>query len=91
MLDWLTNDPAVAKALRAADRTYDRAISATAHMKLADKIEAIRIARAARTAAYDAVAPATPVGEQPDPRAAAMVSEAAELLEQYGDHALGDL
>lgn len=31
------------------------------------------------------------IGTQPDPRAAAMVSEAAELLEQYGDQALGDL
>lgn len=30
-------------------------------------------------------------GTQPDPIAAAMVSECAELLEQHGDHALGDL
>lgn len=30
-------------------------------------------------------------GVQPDPVAAQMVSEAAELLEKYGDHKLGDL
>lgn len=30
-------------------------------------------------------------GVQPDPLAARMVSEAAELLERFGDHELGDL
>lgn len=30
-------------------------------------------------------------GVQPDPRAAAMVSEAAELQDKYGDFELGDL
>lgn len=31
------------------------------------------------------------VGVQPDPLAAKLVSEAAELLERYGDYELGDL
>lgn len=31
------------------------------------------------------------LGVQPDPRAAKMVSEAAELQERYGDFELGDL
>lgn len=30
-------------------------------------------------------------GIQPDPRAAGMVADAAMLLEQHGDHLLGDL
>jgi hypothetical protein len=50
---WITNDPAAAKALRAADRAYDKARAAASGLPLAEKLEAYRAARAARQRAYN--------------------------------------
>jgi hypothetical protein len=52
---WITNSPEAARALRAADAAYDRALAAAAGLRLAEKVEAIRAARAARDATYRAV------------------------------------
>lgn len=57
---WISNDPVATKALKAADRAYDKARTAAANLPLADKIEAYRAAREARQKAYNdlmAVAP----------------------------------
>jgi hypothetical protein len=51
---WVTNDPAVAAKLRAADRRYELAKVRMQGMTLGEKIEAQRIATAARQAEYDA-------------------------------------
>jgi len=50
---WITNDPAAAKALKAADKAHDKARAFAAHLPLADKIIAYREAKEARAAAYD--------------------------------------
>lgn len=55
MTTWLTNSSDAARKLRAADKAFDRAMAAAANLKLADKVIAIREAKAARQAAYDAV------------------------------------
>lgn len=55
MRGWLTNDPIAARMLRAADRGYQRRLSAAQGLALAQKAEAIKAARLARAAAYDAV------------------------------------
>ena len=55
---WVTNNPEAAARLRAADDACDRAMRAASGLRLADKIDAIRSARAARDAAYRAVADA---------------------------------
>ena len=51
---WLSNNPEASARLRAADAAYDAAMAACAGMNLADKIVAIREARAARQDAYNA-------------------------------------
>ncbi len=50
---WITNDPAAAKALKAADKAHDKARALAANLPLADKIIAYRAAKDARAAAYD--------------------------------------
>lgn len=54
-LVWMTNDPVAADKLCAADVAFDIALAKAQGLKLADKIVAIRDAKAARQAAYDAV------------------------------------
>jgi hypothetical protein len=56
---WLTNSPEAAKALKAADHEYMIARAACSGWKLADKVEAVRKAKAAHCAAYEAVWTAT--------------------------------
>lgn len=53
--NWITNDPQVAKHLKAADKVYTAAVTKAAGLKLADKVAAIRAAKLARQAAYDAL------------------------------------
>lgn len=55
MNGWVTNSPTIAKRLRAIDREYEKMKADTIGMSLAAKIETIRIAKAARRAAYDAI------------------------------------
>ncbi len=57
--NWLTNDPDAARDLRAADAAYDQAIFKSRDLPLAEKIVAIRTARANRLAAYRAVGQST--------------------------------
>ena len=52
---WITNSPEAARRLKAADAAYDRRVAAASRLLLADKIEAIRVARIIRDAAYRAV------------------------------------
>ena len=52
---WLTNSPEAATALKAADHKYTLATLACSGWKLADKVVAIRKAKAAHAAAYEAV------------------------------------
>ena len=52
---WLTNSPEAAKALKAADHKYTLATLACSGWKLADKVAAIRDAKATHRAAYEAV------------------------------------
>lgn len=73
MGDWTTNDPEAAKALKDADRRYDAARRKASALPLAKKIEALRTAREARDAAYQAimqppapVAPARRPGDGPE-------------------------
>jgi len=54
--DWITNDPRAAQKLRKADRAYAAALVAAKRLPLASKVDAIKEARAARDAAYAAVA-----------------------------------
>ena len=54
MIMWVSNIPEASERLRAADAAYDAAMTACAGMKLADKIVAVRKARAARQDAYNA-------------------------------------
>ena len=53
--EWLTNSPEAARVLKAADRKYTLATLACSGWKLADKVAAIRDAKAAHCAAYEAV------------------------------------
>lgn len=55
MADWITNDPAVAKQLRAADRRYEAARAYWVGYTLGDKIEAYRQAKLARDAEYQRI------------------------------------
>ncbi len=54
-LTWLTNDPEAAKALRNAERAFNKAKSAASNLSLADKVFALKTAQNIRQAAYDAV------------------------------------
>ena len=56
MTDWMTNDPTAAFKLRSADRAYDKAAEAAKALPLSAKVEALRVAKAARRSAYDAAA-----------------------------------
>ena len=53
-MTWVTNDKEAAKALRKADRRYEAAKLAAAELPLAQKIEALRAAKADRAAEYEA-------------------------------------
>ena len=55
LLGWLTNSRSYAARLRTIDATYDRRIAAASGLRLADKIEAIRAARAERDSGYAAI------------------------------------
>ena len=54
-MNWLTNNPEAAEALRKADATWEAARKAAEHLPLAEKVEAYRQAKDARRIAYDAV------------------------------------
>ena len=51
---WVSNCPEASARLRAADVAYDKAMAACEGMGLADKIVAVREARAERWEAYSA-------------------------------------
>ena len=51
---WLTNIPETAEKLNAADRAYDKAREAAKSLPLADKIIALRNAKAEKVKAYAA-------------------------------------
>jgi hypothetical protein len=53
--EWITNSPTIAAALRAADDELTRAREAARGLSLAEKIEALRSAKAAHRKAYEAV------------------------------------
>ena len=55
MTQWITNNPAVADKLRAADIECERTILAARNLPLQSKIIVIREARAAKQSAYDAI------------------------------------
>lgn len=55
MTQWITSDPAIAAQLRDVDRQYDAARKAAAQLPLAQKVEALRAAKAARADAYHAI------------------------------------
>jgi hypothetical protein len=59
---WVTNDPDVAKKLRSVDMRYERAKIMTQGMRLGEKIEAQRVAKAEWQAEYDAIF-ASPAGD----------------------------
>ncbi len=52
---WVTNNPVAAKKLRAADMRYERAKIMTQGMRLGEKVEAQRAAKAQRQAEYEAI------------------------------------
>lgn len=54
MTGWITNSLAIATKLRKADADYEVAKSAASNLALADKVVALRNAKAAREAAYQA-------------------------------------
>lgn len=54
-IGWITNSPAAANKLKAADRAYAAALRRCAAMKLSDKIIAIAAAHNTRHAAYEAL------------------------------------
>lgn len=56
-LEWLTNDPEIAAALRAADEAYAKARDKAKGLPLAEKVAAYRAADAARELTYSAVIP----------------------------------
>jgi uncharacterized membrane protein YkoI len=60
MTGWITNNPEAAKALCAADLRYERAKSLASGLKLSQKVEAYRAAKAAREAEYAAVSAGAP-------------------------------
>jgi hypothetical protein len=51
---WISNSPEASRRLRAADAAYDKAMAACEGLELADKIVAVREARAARQETYSA-------------------------------------
>ncbi len=51
-INWVTNDPQAARALRKADKEFEAARIAASTLPLADKIVALRAAKEARQAAY---------------------------------------
>lgn len=50
---WITNDPEMAKKLRAADNRYERAKMMASWLPLEEKIRAYREAKVARHIEYD--------------------------------------
>lgn len=54
-MNWLTNDPEAAKALRKADEAYAKAREAAKALPLAQKIVALRTAKEALHMAYEQV------------------------------------
>lgn len=54
-MDWLTNNPDAAEALRRTDAEWEAAHKAAENLPLAEKIIAYRNAKDARREAYDAV------------------------------------
>ena len=52
MTDWLTNDPAAAKALRHADKRLQERREAAKNLPLAEKVAAYRYAKARHAADY---------------------------------------
>ena len=54
-MDWLTNHPEAARALRKADQEWEAARKVAESLPLAEKVEAYRKAKDARREAYDAV------------------------------------
>ena len=55
MSDWLTNDPKAAKRLKAVDAAYEAEKAAATSLRLADKVSALRAAKANRNAALKAI------------------------------------
>lgn len=55
-VDWVTNDPRVAKQLKAIDRAYERKLKEVANWRLAEKAPAIKRAKEQRQLAIDRVA-----------------------------------
>jgi hypothetical protein len=55
-VNWMTNDPQVAKMLRKADKVFEVARAKAKGLSLADKIVALRAAQDAKQAAYAKVA-----------------------------------
>jgi hypothetical protein len=51
---WVTNNPNAAKALKAADAKYEKAKTAASNLPLKEKVAALRKAKEARQAAYEA-------------------------------------
>lgn len=56
-LSWVTNDPEAARKLRAADDKFLRAHREASCLPLAQKVAALRKAKADRQAAYEEVTP----------------------------------
>lgn len=54
MAAWTTNDEAVSRKLRKADRAYEKARKSASHLSLAEKIAAYSNAVHARNLAYEA-------------------------------------
>lgn len=52
---WITNDPAAAKRLKAADARYYNARKAAADLPLAEKVAAFRLAADLRLAEYKVI------------------------------------
>jgi hypothetical protein len=50
---WITNSPEIANKLRAADRQYEKAITAASRLPLCEKIAAHRNAKSRRALAYE--------------------------------------
>ncbi len=55
MINWLTNDPALAKQFKAADRRFERGKRLAASLPLAEKIAAHRELKAKREAEYQRI------------------------------------
>lgn len=52
VIGWLTNDPDVARRLDRADRAYEAAKAMAGTFPLAEKVRALRLAKALRDLAY---------------------------------------